>query len=129
LIVRGTEPAGERKPFDIRERLLLFACDVVRAAQFLHTRGPIGRALSYQLLAAGTSVGANAEEADGASSRNDFIAKNRIALKAKETRFRLRVCRRCELLDERFDPLLTEADEIVRILAKIVHNTIRRTSP
>jgi len=86
-------PSG--RPFDIHERLLLFACDVVRLTQFLHTRGPIARRLSYQILDAGTSVGSNAEEADGASSHNDFIAKNRIALKeAKETRFRLRVCQR-----------------------------------
>jgi four helix bundle protein len=80
-------PSG--KPFDIHERLLLFACDIVRLTQFLHTRGPIARRLSYQILDAGTSVGPNAEEADGASSHDDFIAKNRIALKeAKETRFR-----------------------------------------
>ena len=117
-------PSG--KPFDIHERLLEFACDIVRAAQFLHTRGPIGRALSYQLLSAGTSTGSNAEEADGASSHDDFIAKNRIALKeAKETRFRLRVCRRVELLDARFDALVTESDELVRILGKIVHNALR----
>jgi four helix bundle protein len=114
------------KPFDIHERLLDFACDIVRAAQFLHTRGPIARALSYQLLSAGTSTGSNAEEADGASSHDDFIAKNRIALKeAKETRFRLRVCRRSELLDARFDPLVKESDELVRILGKIVHNALR----
>ena len=84
------------------------------------------RALSYQLLSAGTSTGANAEEADGASSHDDFIAKNRIALKeAKEARFRLRVCRRTELLDARFDPMLQESDELVRILGKIVHNALR----
>jgi hypothetical protein len=72
-------PSG--KPYDIHERLLDFAVEIVNAAQFLHTRGPIGRALSYQLLSAGTSAGANAEESDGASSRDDFIAKNRIAVK------------------------------------------------
>lgn len=117
-------PSG--KPFDIGQRLLEFACDVVRAAQFLHTRGAIGRALSFQLVDAGTSVGSNAEEAQGASSHNDFIAKNRIALKeARETRFRLRVCRRCDLLDERFNALVQESDEIVRILGKIVHTAIR----
>src|SRR6185503_1853684 len=76
------------KAYDIHERLLNFACDIVNAVQFLHTRGPIARAFSYQLLSSGTSTGANAEEADGASSHDDFIAKNRIALKeAKETRF------------------------------------------
>jgi len=114
------------KPFDLHERLLLFACDIVDAVQFLHKRGPIGRALSYQLLAAGTSVGSNYEESDGASSAADFIAKNRIALKeAKESRFRLRVCRRCNFLDTSFDSLVTESDEIVRILGKIVHNAAR----
>ena len=105
---------------------MIFACDVVKAAQFLHTRGPIGRALSYQLLSAGTSVGANAEEGDGASSHRDFIAKLRIALKeAKETRFRLRICRQCDLLDATFDSLLDESDELVRILGKIVHSARR----
>lgn len=117
---------ASQKPFDIRARLIDFGCEIDRAAQFLHTRGPIGRALSYQILAAGTSVGANVQEADGASSRSDFVAKTRIALKeAKETRFRLLICRRCELLDDKFDPLIKEADELVRILGAIVHNTIR----
>jgi four helix bundle protein len=117
-------PSG--KPFDIHERLLLFACDIVKVTQFLHTRGPIGRALSYQILAAGTSVGSNVEEADGASSHDDFIAKNRIALKeAKETRFRLRVCQRTHLLSPDFDPIIQESDELVRILGKIVHNARR----
>jgi four helix bundle protein len=94
----------------------------------LHTTGPIGRALSYQLLTAGTSIGANMQEADGSASRPDFVVKVRVALKeAKETWFRLRVCRRCDLLDSRFDPLVQESDEIVRVLATIVHKTIRNT--
>ena len=118
-------PSG--KPFDLHERLLLFACDIVRAVEFLHRRGAVGRALSYQILSAGTSVGSNYEESDGASSHADFMAKNRIALKeAKETRFRLRVCRLTDLLDANYDPLIREADEIVRILGKIVHNAARR---
>ena len=120
-------PSG--KPFDLHERLLLFACDIVRAVEFLHQRGPIARALSYQILAAGTSVGSNYAEADGAASAADFISKVRIALKeAKETKFRLHVCRRAELLNPTFDTLLAESDEIVRILGKIVHNTRRGMS-
>ena len=100
--------------------------NIIRAVQFLHRRGPIARALSYQILAAGTSVGSNYEESDGASSIADFLSKLRIALKeAKETRFRLKVCRRSGLLDAEFEPLVQESDEIVRILGKIVHNTRR----
>jgi four helix bundle protein len=122
----SNQPSSASKPFKLGDRLLIFACDIVGASQFLHTRGPIARALSYQLLDAGTSVGSNAEEADGASSRRDFVAKMRIALKeAKEARFRLRVCRRCSLLDESYDPLVAESEELVRIIATIVHKTIR----
>ena len=119
-----TTPSG--KPYDLHERLLLFACDVIEAVEYLHKRGPIARFLSYQILAAGTSIGSNYEESDGASSRRDFIAKNRIALKEpKEARFRLRACRKHNLLDAKFDPLVQESDELVRILGKIVHNARR----
>jgi len=31
-----------------------------------------------------------------------------------------------DLLDAKFDPLVRESDEIVRILGKIVHNALRR---
>jgi len=82
----ANETHAIRKPFDIHERLLLFACDIARVTQFLHTRGPIARHLSCQILSAGTSVGSNAEEADGGSSHDDFIAKNRIALKEAKDR-------------------------------------------
>jgi len=117
-----------QKPFNIHDRLLEFAVDIVRTAQHLHTKGSIGRALSYQLLSAGTSAGANAEEADAASSRADFIAKTRIALReAKETRFRLRVCQRAGLLDEGSDALNAESEELVRILAAIVHKASQPT--
>ena len=126
LLCRWVTGMTAHKPYDIHERLLAFACDVVRTAQFLHDRGGIARALSYQIVAAGTSAGANAEEASAATSRDDFIAKMRIALReAKDTRFRLRVCRHSELLNEQSDPLLREAEEIVLILGKIVHNAIR----
>jgi four helix bundle protein len=109
------------KPYDLHERTLLFAVDIVSAVQFLQRRGPIARRISYQLLDSGTSIGANYEEADGASSHNDFLAKSRISLKeAKETRFRLRVCRKSNLLDQQFDALVRESDELVRIFGKLV---------
>ena len=56
------------KAYDLRERLLRFAVLIVRLVQFLHTRGPIAKALSYQILDSGTSAGANYEEADDGSS-------------------------------------------------------------
>lgn len=110
-----------RRPYDLRERLFQFACVVVRVVQFLHTRGPVASALSYQLLKCGTSAGANYEEADDGSSDRDTLAKRRITLRElKEARFRLRVLRHCELLSKQHDPVISESDELVRIVATLV---------
>ena len=110
-----------RKPYDLRERLFQFACVIVRVVQFLHTRGPVGTALSYQLLKCGTSAGANYEEADDGSSSRDTLAKRQIALRElKETRFRLRVLRECQLLSKEHDPVINESDELVRIVATLI---------
>ena len=111
------------KPFDLRERLFLFACLIVRVVQFLHTRGRVAIALSYQVLKSGTSAGANYEEADDGSSDRDKLAKTRIVLRElKETRWRLRVLRRSGYLLSAQDPVIDEAHELVRIVATIVAN-------
>jgi four helix bundle protein len=112
-----------QKPYDIRERLFVFACDVVRIAQKLHTRGAIGVALSAQLVSAAVSAAANAEEADDGSSRRDFLAKERIALREiKETRLRLRVLRATDLLDASEDSLVDESAQLVKIVSQIIRN-------
>lgn len=112
------------KPYDLRERLFQFACVIVRVVQFLHTRGPVASALSYQVLKCGTSAGANYEEAGDGSSDRDILAKRKISLREiKETRFRLRVLRKCELLTSDQDPVIKESDELVKILATLVRNS------
>ena len=109
------------KPYDLRERLFQFACVVVRVVEFLHTRGPVAKALSYQILKCGTSAGSNYEEADDGSSDRDTLAKRQIALREmKETRFRLRVLRKCGFLTDAQDPVIEESDELVKILATLV---------
>jgi four helix bundle protein len=110
------------KPYDLRERLFQFACVIVRVVEFLHTRGPVAKALSYQLLQCGTSVGSNYEEADDGSSDRDKLAKRKIALReAKETRYRLRLLRKCGYLTSDQDPVIKESDELVRIIATLVN--------
>jgi four helix bundle protein len=119
-------PSG--KPFDIRERLFLFACDIVVMSQKLHTRGQIAGALSAQLMDAAVSAAANAEEADDASSDKDFRAKERICLREiKEARLRLRVLRRTGLVDSSVDALIREAEELRRIVSTIIRNNARRS--
>jgi len=118
------------KPYDLRERLLLFACLIVRVVQFLHTRGPVAIALSYQLLKCGTSAGANYEEADDGSSDRDALAKKKISLRElKETRFRLRVLRRTGFLTEDHDPVINETLELVKIVAAIIRKSPDPGSP
>jgi four helix bundle protein len=119
----GASDWTPRKPFDLRERLLEFGCLIVRVVQFLHTRGPIAAALSYELLRCGTSAGANYEEADDGSSPRDRAAKRKIALRElKETKFRLRVLRQCDLLAADQDPVIDETDELIRIVASVLRN-------
>jgi four helix bundle protein len=112
------------KPYDLRDRLFVFACVIVRVVQHLHTRGRIASALSDQLLRCGTSAGANYEEADDASSPRDKAAKRRIALReVKETRWRLRVLHKTGFLKDEHRPVIDEAGELVKILATIIRNS------
>ena len=114
----------KKKPYDLRQRLFLFACAITRLVQYLHTRGPVAIELSAQLLHCGTSAAANFEEADDGSSRRDRVAKTRIVLRElKETRLRLRILRERGILTEAHDPILTETGELVKIVATIIRNS------
>jgi four helix bundle protein len=74
--------------------------------------------LARQVLRAGTSVGANLEEAKGAQTRRDMTAKFSIALKeARETAYWLRLLQATKLAAPALlNPLLSEANELVAIL-------------
>lgn len=121
------EQRTKHKPFDIRERLFVFACDVIDVAQKLHTRGPIAGSLSIQLVSAAVSAASNAEEADDGSSSKDFRAKERICLREiKEARLRLRVLRATGLLEPSEDHLLQESNELRLIVSTIIRNSQRR---
>jgi len=86
-----------KKAHDARERLFEFACRILEVVQFLHTRGPIPVALSYQLLDSGMSAGANYEEADDGWSPRDSIAKKKITL--RELRRRAFDCAYYDVVD------------------------------
>ncbi len=81
-----------------------------------------------QLLKAGTSVGANVEEAQAGQSRADFVSKYAIALKeARETRYWLRLISEAELIDENaVGALIQESGELSRILGSITSRARRR---
>jgi four helix bundle protein len=115
---------------DIRERTFEFAVRVVNLCQYLEKKQGVSRTLSGQLLRAGTSVGANVEEAQAGQSRADFISKNSIALKeARECHYWLRLLVAAKIMPEkRLTELQDEADELRRILGAIVVKA-RRNRP
>jgi four helix bundle protein len=79
--------------------------------------GKIGEVIRYQLVKAGTSVGANYREANRAESKNDFIHKIGIVEKeASETRYWLEICDEAKLGDAKQRAwLLIEAAELLAI--------------
>lgn len=108
-----------KKGDDLRARAFQFACAVVAFSDDLERHGWSARKLGGQLLRAGTSIGANLEEADAAQSRADFISKCTISLKeVREAHYWLRLLRATNKLDT--DGLLAECNELVSILTTIV---------
>ena len=109
----------ERK--DLSERLLDFAADVIKLLGKLN-KTAVGRHIGYQLLKASTSSGANYEEACGAESKADFIHKMQLVLKElRESLYWLKLIKKANLLsDGHLQPLLGEAKELVKIVAKSV---------
>ena len=113
---------------DITERTFQFAVRIVNLSDVLARRSRAGEKLSSQVIRAGTSIGANVEEAQAAESRADFVHKYRIALKeARETKYWLRLVVGAGLISEKsIEALRTEADEISKIVAKIIINARKR---
>ena len=109
-------------PRDIRERTFEFALRIIKLCNELNKKPDVGRDISRQHLKAGTSVGANTEEAQTAQSKPDFISKNSIALKeARETHYWLRRPIAAKVMPEkRRAKLRDEAEEIKRILGSII---------
>lgn len=106
---------------DLDSRLLHFASDVIALAPRLQ-RSPTGRYLVGQMIRAGTSAGANFQEARGAESRADFVHKMQVVLKElRETEYWLRLLQETNLVPSNLLAApLAEVDELVRIVVKSV---------
>ena len=78
--------------------------------------------VSKQLLRAGTSVGANVEEAEAGYTKDDFTYRMNIALKeARETHYWLRLADAAGMVRrEKLADVIAEAEELKKILGAIV---------
>ncbi len=83
--------------------------------------------ISNQLLRSGTSIGANAMEAQNSESKADFIHKIKIAAKeADETQYWLWLCEYANKYPE-CKNLFLKLEEVQKILNKILGTAKRKT--
>lgn len=76
----------------ICERAFEFASRILKLCERLWSRGPSGRHIASELIRCGPSIGANAEEAQDAQTKPDYVAKMSISRKeSRETRYWLRL--------------------------------------
>lgn len=101
-----------------------FAIAIVLFAEKLRERRKF--VLANQILKSGTSIGANAKEAQNAESNTDFIHKMKIAMKeADETEYWLFLCQAIKGYPDCNEELL-KLNGILKILNKIISSSKKR---
>ncbi|MFC1612667.1 four helix bundle protein [Patescibacteria group bacterium] len=107
--------------YDLEERTAKFGEDIVKFAKKIE-ENLVNKRIIPQLVAAGTSVGANYTEANGASSSKDFRNKIYICKKEiQETKYWLRLVANTNSdLNDEARTLWKEAQELTLIFGKII---------
>jgi four helix bundle protein len=113
----------------VQEKAFAFAVRIVNLYRFLSEEKK-EFVLSKQVLRSGTSIGANTEESIGGQTDRDFLAKLSIAYKeARETMYWIKLLFATNYItNEQADSLLIDAEELCKILAKIILTTKSRIS-
>jgi len=108
---------------EIHNRIYEFVLRTLRAVAKL-PRLPENTVLIRQVVRSAGSIGANAQEADGAESKKEFIQQFTIAKKeAKETLYWLTLLFDYNKISkQKTEPLLKENQEIIAIISKIILN-------
>ncbi len=113
--------------YNLEERTLKFSEDLIDFIKTIKITS-INRSIVSQLIRAGTSIGANYCEANGASSKKDFRNKIYICKKeAKETKYWLKLLTKVEInRKNEINKFYKEAQEFILIFSKIV-STINKS--
>ncbi len=102
----------------LKEKSYSFAIRIIKLYKYLKSEKN-ETILSKQIVRSGTSIGANIEEAIGAQSKNDFMAKISIAYKeSRETEYWLRLLKDSEFLEQKdFNSIHSDCIELIRMLS------------
>lgn len=111
----------------ICDRAFEFAARILALCTKLWDRGPAARRIASELLRCGTSIGANAEEAQDGQTKPDYIAKIGISRKeSRETLYWLRLGLRAKVVTN--DEVAWELQEAGELRAMIVAAIIKAQS-
>ena len=107
----------------ILEESYAFSLEVMRLARRMREAKEFD--LASQFWRAGTSIGANVEEAQAAQSRADFRSKMSLAAQeARESHYWLKLTRDGEVLSPtEVNPRIEHIERIIRILTSIVKSS------
>jgi four helix bundle protein len=112
----------------ILEKSFNFALSIIKLYQFLIENKEY--VISKQLLKCGTSIGANVEEGTAGQTKKDFITKMSIASKeARETHYFLRLLDYSQIVKCDYEPYLSDAEELIKILTAIVKTSQKNVNP
>lgn len=116
----------DSKKFDIHDRIFAFVIRVLKLIKALPKTFE-NKTFIEQLIRSVTSVGANDQEADGVSSKKDFIHCYTVVRKeSKETLYWLRLLVKMnDGYEARMEALLQENQEIISIVSSIIKNAKR----
>ena len=111
----------------LQEKSFAFAVRIVNLYKFLCEEHK-EYVLSKQILRSGTSIGANIEEGIAEQSDKDFLSKFSISYKeARETIYWIKLLFATDYLTkEQADSLIFDAEELCKILSKIIITTKRK---
>ena len=114
-------PMTDDKIYDLEERTAVFGEKIIDFVKTL-PKNVINNELIRQIVKAGTSIGANYNEADGAESKRDFRHKIAICKKeSKETKHWLRMISRANPNKKaECKKLWSEAQELTLIFSSIL---------
>ena len=113
---------------NIQERSYEFALKIITLSRLMPETKD-GRIIGRQVVRAGTSIGANVEEAQAATSKSEFVYRILIALReARETHYWLRLIRDARVLNKAdVAEVLQEAGELAKILGAIASKARGKT--
>jgi four helix bundle protein len=118
---------NEKVRYDLQERLINFAVDIVQVVESLSTTKSANH-IGGQVLRSGTSPAFNYGEAQSAESRRDFVHKMKICLKElRETQVGLKLTIRLNVTNSPLNVgrLLQECGELVSIFVKSIETANR----